>query len=269
MSSVTQAQAIIDKSLVQQSFDDASQCYNQFTSLQRTIGDRLMAEKKATISQSIAALDVGVGTGYLSKQIAQLKNIDTLFALDISLGMLQQADNAMRGIKPIELFCADAEQLPMGDSRLGAVYSNLAFQWCDNLQQVFSESYRVLQPVGEFVFSTFGPATLNELKQSWQTVDDLVHVNAFVSVEEINAYLRTAGFQKVSVRSENIVMYYQTPKHLMLDLKGMGAHNMNPGRQHGLTGIQAFKMMIGSYEKKRTAKGIPATFQAVYAYATK
>ena len=55
----------------------------------------------------------------------------------------------------------------------------------------------------------------------------------------------------------------------MLDLKGMGAHNINSDRQHGLTGVGAYKEMIGSYEKLRTKEGIPATFEAIYAYANK
>jgi malonyl-CoA O-methyltransferase len=220
-------------------------------------------------NRSIAALDIGVGTGYLSKVIAQQDYIDALYALDISSGMLRQADSNMREVKPIELICADAEHLPVADSMLGAVYSNLAYQWCAQLQQAFNESYRVLKPKGKFVFSTFGPATLNELKESWGRADDSVHVNSFVSVEDIRAKLQIAGFQNVSVQSEDIVMYYETPRELMLDLKGMGAHNMNPGRKQGLTGVKAFKSMLHAYEKKRTSKGVPATFQAVYAYATK
>jgi len=64
-------------------------------------------------------------------------------------------------------------------------------------------------------------------------------------------------------------MHYDTPKQLMLDLKGMGAHNVNKGRRKGLTGIHAFKSMLLAYERLRVTEGIPATYEAVYVYAQK
>jgi malonyl-CoA O-methyltransferase len=69
------------------------------------------------------------------------------------------------------------------------------------------------------------------------------------------------------VVSEDIVMYYESPKELMLSLKGMGAHNINQGRNRGLTGVTAYKTMLNDYERLRSKKGIPATFQAVYVEA--
>ena len=96
-----------------------------------------------------------------------------------------------------------------------------------------------------------------------------MHVNSFVDISLIEQYLQAAGFVDVSVISEDIVMYYESPKQLMLDLKGMGAQNINQGRNQGLMGVKAFKSMIKTYESLRADKGIPATFQAIYCYAKK
>ena len=60
---------IFNKAVVRQSFDDASDSYNQFTSLQREIGSRLLEQRDALNSPAPKkVLDIGAGTGYLTKK---------------------------------------------------------------------------------------------------------------------------------------------------------------------------------------------------------
>ena len=269
MSETVSQQEIFDKSLVEKSFALASSSYNQFTALQRTIGDQLLKQQGELSQINMKAVDIGAGTGYLTKKIIGLASVDEVYALDIATAMLQQTKTNVQALKPLELIAADAENLPLDAESVGAVYSNVAYQWCSQLEQAFAESRRVLQKNGCFALSTFGERTLMELKNAWTAADDAVHVNSFLDVETIRQYLINVGFIDVSVQSEDIVMYYDSPKQLMLDLKGMGAHNMNAGRNHGLTGISGYKRMLAAYENLRTEQGIPATFQAVYAYARK
>jgi len=257
------------KDMVRQSFDVASRSYNQYTSLQRLIGDRLLLHKALRNTVCRSVLDLGSGTGYLTKKLSELRGVDNLYALDIAVGMLRQTRHHLGDYQAKGLICADAEKLPLTDGVIDAVYSNLAFQWCDNLEKVFCQTHRVLQPKGSFLFSTFGPSTLFELKESWREADKAVHVNSFVGEDVIRQNLQLAGFKNISILSDDIVKYYESPKQLMLDLKGMGAHNMNQGRRLGLTGVQAFKAMLNAYEALRTEQGIPATFQAIYVYADK
>jgi len=269
VSEASPQQAVFDKSQVQQSFALASSSYNQFTALQRTIGDQLLKQQPELSTVSIKALDIGAGTGYLTKKIMSLEAVNEVYALDIATAMLQQTRANVQAVKSLELIAADAENLPLATEVVGAVYSNVAYQWCSQLEQAFAESHRVLQQGGCFSLSTFGTRTLIELKSAWAAADDAVHVNDFLNTETIQQYLTAVGFNEISVLSEDIVMYYDSPKQLMLDLKGMGAHNMNVGRNHGLTGVSAYKRMLAAYEGLRTEQGIPATFQAVYAYARK
>ncbi len=261
---------VFDKSLVRRSFDQASARYNRFTALQRIIGDGLLSRFNVSPLQSHrTTLDIGSGTGYLSRQLSQQKDIETLYALDISAQMLQQTKATMQGLQRTQLICADAEQLPLSHSSVDAVYSNVAYQWCSDLPQAFRESLSVLKKEGVFIFSTFGERTLFELKNAWGSMDDSIHVNDFMPTTIIERYLVAAGFKEVSVCYEDVIMYYPSPKELMLDLKGMGAHNINQHRKKGLTGVGVYKSMLSAYELLRTDKGIPATFQAVYAYAKK
>ena len=62
----------------------------------------------------------------------------------------------------------DIEQMPLKDSCAGLVWSNLTLQWCNDLKQTIAEVHRVLQVNGLFMFSTFGPDTLKELRQAFR-----------------------------------------------------------------------------------------------------
>jgi malonyl-CoA O-methyltransferase len=258
----------IDKALIKRSFEKAACHYNQFTSLQRTIGDRLMKNHVSQSGKETNVLDIGAGTGYLTGKILRAMPSVNVVALDLSIGMLQQTRINLNHER-LGFVTADADKLSVRSASMDKVFSNLAFQWCSNLPMTFSASYAALKPKGQFVFATFGPNTLRELKKSWLSADTLTHVNNFVDHKTVESNLKTSGFVDVIVKIEKIVLYYQSPKQLMLDLKGMGAHNINSGRQHGLTGVDAYKKMIAAYEKLRTKEGVPATFEAIYAYANK
>lgn len=262
-------QALLDKGLVARSFEQASSHYNQFTSMQRIIGDRLMSEVVDSRAGVRRVLDIGAGTGYLTNKLVALYPLASVHAVDISSGMLAQTRQHVKAAQSLQLVCSDADNLSFTGASMDAVFSNVAFQWCGNLSRTFAEAYAVLKHGGQFAFSTFGPKTLYELKAAWASADDAVHVNSFATQQSIEEYLHSVGFRRCTVHVEDVLMYYSSPRELMVGLKGMGAHNINQGRQQGLTGVGAYKVMLSEYEKRRTRQGIPATFQAIYVSAYK
>jgi len=259
----------LDKALIRQSFDRASGHYNQFTSLQRTIGDRLMTRCVGEQLQLKSILDLGAGTGYLTNKLTERYSQSGVYALDIALGMLQQTRLNVAQPKSLDVICSDVEKLPFKPGSMDGVYSNLAFQWSSDLDRTFSESHAVLRNGGEFSFATFGPGTLKELKHAWSFADNQTHVNSFASVDTIRSALIDAGFEAIQISTENLVLNYNSPKALMLDLKGMGAHNINQSRARGLMGVRAYKRMLSAYQTLESEAGLPATFQALYVQAKK
>lgn len=259
----------IDKALVRQSFDKASGHYNQFTSLQRMIGDRLVSRFMGAQLQPERLLDLGAGTGYLTNKLTERYPQSRVYALDIALGMLQQTRLNVVQSTGLDVICSDADKLPFQQGSMGGVYSNLAFQWCSDLDRTFAESQAVLKNGGEFSFATFGPETLKELKHAWSFADNQTHVNSFVGADAIRSALIGAGFEAIQIDTENLVLNYSSPKSLMLDLKGMGAHNINQSRARGLTGVAAYKRMLRAYQTLESNAGLPATFQALFVQARK
>jgi malonyl-CoA O-methyltransferase len=134
---------------------------------------------------------------------------------------------------------------------------------------VLSEAQRVLQPGGVFGFASLCVGTLYELRDSWQAVDGMVHVNRFRAFEDYQRLCASSGLQ---VRSLNVlphVLHYPDVRSLTHELKALGAHNINPGRPGGLTGRARIQALIEAYEGFRQEKGLPATYQVVYAVLEK
>ena len=253
---------LLDKARIKRSFAAASVTYDSVAELQRTVGKELLHSIDTT-KLAGTLLDLGCGTGYLTSELLAHSDHETTIALDIALPMLQTTRCNLPDQRNVIYVCADAEQLPIAGQSIDSVFSNLALQWCSNLEAVFTGIKQALKYKGQLVFSTFGPQTLHELKSAWATVDDYNHVNAFYSEAQLKQFLLKGGFKKCQIKSKLYKSRYDSVWTLMQELKLLGAHNMIEGRNKKITTKTAMQQMIAAYEKHRAEDQIPATFEVL------
>ena len=212
-------------------------------------------------------LDIGCGTGFLTAELLAQFNHDTTIALDIAWTMLQSTQQKLALHQRVHYVCADAEQLPFAEQCLDGVFSNLALQWCSDLEAVFSGIHLALKPGKPLVFSTFGPQTLSELKSAWASVDSYQHVNSFYSQTELKQFLVAAGFNNIQLQSVCYSSRYVSVFALMQELKHLGAHHVVTGANKQITTKIAMQQMISAYEKQGVDE-ILATFEVISITAT-
>jgi malonyl-CoA O-methyltransferase len=251
---------VADKSLVRASFGRAARGYDEWAVMQRRIGDRLLGCLSAIpLPDRPKILDLGSGTGYCTRQLQQRQASVT--GLDIAPQMLCAARS--RQLIDTAYVCADAEYLPVVDNSIDLVFSNLMIQWCRDLQRLFGEVARVLKPGGIFVFSTFGPETLSELRAAWRQVDMHSHVNHFAAFSEIENAILRVGLINGSLECEATRVVYGGVLELMRELKGIGAHNVTRDRPRTLTGKEKIRRVIDGYPGGQAEKEITATFELI------
>jgi malonyl-CoA O-methyltransferase len=258
----------LDKAKVRAAFNAAAAIYDREAVLQRTVATRMIERLDLFKIAPASILDVGAGTGAGARMLERRYRPARVIQLDVAINMLRVARSLCTGSPSRQDFlCGDAEGLPIGDERVDLVYSNLAVQWCNDLTQVFREFRRVLGKTGLLAFTTFGPDTLKELRESWARVDDHVHVNAFASTSDIVAALAHAGLSEPVVDAEHFTLSYPDVHGLMHNLKGLGSHNVTMGRPHGLTGKGKVRQLIEAYEAYRRNGALPATYEVLYGCA--
>ncbi|MEN4827057.1 malonyl-ACP O-methyltransferase BioC [Pseudomonas sp. P39-UII1] len=253
--------ALPDKRQVAASFSRAAASYDSVAALQRAVGVSLLQQLPDELAPS-RWLDLGSGTGYFSRVLAERFAPASGLAVDIAEGMLRHARGERGGAQ--YYVAGDAERLPLADDSVDLVFSSLAVQWCGQFASVLEEVRRVLRPGGVLAFSSLCVGTLDELRASWQAVDGMVHVNRFRRFEDYQRLCAASGLEQLCLQQQAHVLHYPHVRGLTHELKALGAHNLNPGRPSGLTGRARMQGLLQAYEAFRQPQGLPATYQVVY-----
>lgn len=262
---------LIDKARVRASFDRAATTYDAAAVLQKLVRKEMFSRLDLVKLSPTSILDAGCGTGLGSISLQKRFKFAQVFSLDLALGMLNKTHTQQPLLRKVfgkkRLICADIENLPVTDTSMDVVWSNLALQWCNDLDKSFAEMWRVLKPNSLLMFSTFGPDTLKELRAASNNGN--THVSRFIDMHDIGDALTRAGFNAPVLDVEHYTLTYDDVKSVMQDLKAIGAHNATQGRGRGLAGKDFLKNLIAQYEQFRVEGKLPATFEVIYAHAWK
>ena len=261
-----------DKRAVRAAFEHSAAHYDDVAVLQREVAERLLERLDLFKLQPHTILDIGCGTGHCTSALASHYPKARIIAMDLAHAMVkhtrQRFSYFQRMWRGHGFACADAERLPFADNSFEMILSNLTLQWCGDLEGLFSEFRRVLKPGGVVLFSTLGPDTLKELRAAWAAVDGHVHVNQFTDMHDIGDAMVRARLADPVMDMEMITITYLEGMTLMRDLKVLGAHNVNGGRNPGLTGRARINAVLDAYEKFRTTDGLlPASYEVLYGHA--
>uniref|UniRef100_G3SWB7 Arginine-hydroxylase NDUFAF5, mitochondrial n=3 Tax=Elephantidae TaxID=9780 RepID=G3SWB7_LOXAF len=235
--------------------------------LKEEVGSRV-ADRVYDIARDFPlALDVGCGRGY----IAQHLNKETV-------GKFCQADIAENALKnrieteiPTLSVLADEEFLPFRENTFDLVVSSLSLHWVNDLPRALEQIHYVLKPDGVFIGAMFGGDTLYELRCSLQLAETereggfSPHVSPFTAVTDLGHLLGRAGFNTLTVDTDEIQVNYPGMFELMEDLQGMGESNCSWNRKallHRDTMLAAAAVYREMYRNEDGS--LPATYQIYY-----
>lgn len=257
----------LDRDAIRRSFSAAADSYDAFAFLQREVGTRMLERLDYILAEPEVIVDLGAGTGEHTAALAKRYPRARTYGLDLAEPMLKKMRKRASWRRPIRPVCADIQSLPFADNSIDLIFSSLAMQWCESLDETFKEFRRVLRPGGFVLFSTFGPDTLNELRQSWADVDECEHVHNFIDMHIVGDAMMQAGLAEPVMDIENLTLTYKNVFDLMRELKGIGAHNVAHARQRGLTGRKRLQAVEQAYERFRRDGVVPASYEVVYGHA--
>lgn len=273
---------MLDRAEVRRAFDRAAAGYDAHAVLQREVCDRLLERLDFISITPQSILDLGAGTGYGLQHLRTRYPAAHLLGLDLAPAMLQRArakfptppwhqrvaSRFTANSPASQAFVgADMERLPFKPNSFDLIWSSLTLQWANDLESTLRDCHRTLAPGGLMMFATFGPDTLKELRAAFASIDSTPHVNRFSDLHDIGDMLVNTGFVNPVMEMEMLTLTYVDLKALMIDLKGIGAHNAAVTRRRGLMGKLAWQQLEQVYERHRINGRLPATYEVIYGHA--
>jgi|GEM_PF-1102412 len=247
---------------VHRAFSEAADQYDVLTGLHREIARELM--KRYATLEARRVIDVGCGTGYLSCMARRFFSNASVMGIDTAQGMLEKARCQDEG-GDIVWINADAQALPLKDSSVDLVMTNLAFQWLKDILEGFKEAHRVLNPKGTFAATLFGYPTCQEVFESLDACGFKFKgkIQRLMGVEEVKSNLAKAGFSQIKLDYERMNIQFKDLWELLGWLKAIGANHLP---RDGYIGKNLLLKAADYYQERfpNINDGIRATFEIIW-----
>lgn len=259
-----------DKAGLRRNFRRRAATYEQFAQVQRAMAGELLRLAEPQVKRAARLLEVGCGTGTLTRELRRLNPRAWLVAVDLDPEILRRARATLAGDEGIAWLAMDAEHLCRGDFDL--IIANSVFQWFSRPAATLARYHQMLRPGGLLAFSAMGPATFRELGQAWQQVvpdpetETPVPVAArFPGGSEWVAMLEQAGFQEVRLIQELKAVSYPSVLEFLKAVQGTGAVSPRP---RTLT-PRRLRRLLMVYQDLFGNGVVPATYELLYLTARK
>ena len=260
----------MDKRLVRTHFGRSSKTYDEYAVVQKKMGLRLAA-MVATAGSFNRILEIGCGTGFLTKQLAVLYPQAEIIASDISPLMLDEAREKLGEYDNIEYMVADGEALTLAGS-FDLIVSNAAFQWFKDYPAALEGLKEKLAPGGCLFYATFGEKTFWELQQAFAIAREELGVAAdcddrhgptFITRETLEQIVDELSMPAL-FQEELFIEKFGSVKEFLLSVKRVGANNASG--QQMRTNRRLLLKMMDSYQALFAPKSkIEATYHVIYA----
>ena len=247
------------------SFDAKSSSYDQYSFVQKEVSERMIQRLKFLKSKPLNILDIGCGTGYLSNLINQYLPNSNIVCMDFSYEMASQCKNKNIKLKPL---VADAEYMPFKTSTFDLVISSFTLHWCQQIEKIFSDFFRILKNYGNFMFTTVGPDTLKELRNAYKLIDNYEHINTFNDMHDYGDILLSSGFHDPVMDVERLIVEYKNFNGVLQSLRKTGASTVICNESK-FTTKKSLKSLENHYKKNNKNGLFPVTYEMIYGVAWK
>jgi len=163
----------------------------------RPVGEQAIARMR--ISPDARVLDVGCGSGWATRMLAEYAFNGRVAGIDISDEMIRVARESSQSQTNVDFETASAEQLPFSDHEFTHPFSMESLYYYRNIPKALKEIHRVLKPGGLFV-AVVDLYWENEATHQW--IDTLNVPVELLSVEDYHSLFIDAGF--VNIRDQRL-----------------------------------------------------------------
>lgn len=243
-------------------FSASAARYDELAHVQRDVAERLIRDLAADRPERV--LDIGCGTGFLTRCLADLWPEAWVEGVDFAPGMIDQArDRVDRQGRPV-FTVADATGYEGTPPHMpyDLIVSASSLQWMPPLGRTFAHLAALLRRGGRFTFAVMLDQTLGELRAAEAAVvPGIPKAVPLPSSAEVHAALIASGLHCTDSFERDHVVHATSAASLLRNLHDVGATgSLATGRRH-LTRLQ-MRRLCEHYDRVfRDATGVVATYR--------
>jgi malonyl-CoA O-methyltransferase len=240
---------------IQLSFSNAKLTYDEHSPVQQRAGKELIKLIDENFFNKI--IDIGCGTGLITKELYQYRISNSFEALDFSEEFLTIAKS--RNVKNNIIYqYADFDSyFAQQQSIYDLIFANMSLQWSKNFSLLLKQLYNSMNIDGSLAFTIPINGTFKEL--------DNYHINKFLALNNVISLLNQTGFSVKSAYEKAYTINFNTPVERLRSIKKTGASHFQGTRQSIDKSI--FKQLRQSCQSNR--QSCPLTYNIGLFYAKK
>ena len=202
-------------------FSAAAPGYSEAVDIQRVAAHGVL-EMLATVPPAKRIVDLGCGTGILTRLLAAQFPASEVHGVDNSEAMLQRARKETAQDARIVWHVADAASF-CGAGTFDLAASSSSLHWMGPLSRLFANTMQLLSEGGQFVFSIMLDGTLGELHDLRRHLVPAKNPTARLpDAHEVLSSLGESGFHVESHRTEVVKVTYASARDMLATLHKQG-----------------------------------------------
>ncbi len=203
--------------IVKKHFEKSMKDYEKNAIVQSMMASKMMIELCKISTDFEYVLELGCGTGLLTKKILNDLKFKKYYANDL----IEKSKNYVQKIIPNSQFLCGSALKIRPTKKMDLIISNAMFQWFGNLDKAIEILKRSLNKGGILAFSTFGPENFKEinaltgLSLNYKTKDEIVEI------------LQNQGFEVLYAENFYEELTFKTPLELLAHMKNTGVNSLS------------------------------------------
>lgn len=201
------------KELVKQQFSKNLTNYEENAVVQMIMAEKLVNLLPKKEYKNI--LEIGCGTGFLTKLINNNIKFDSYTTIDI----VGECKDYIYSINPdIKFIKGDIEKTELFE-KYDLIISNAVFQWISNFEEFIQRLHKNLDTNGILAFATFGKENFKEVKEVGKVSLD------YYSKDELKELLSNYNIEHIE--EETIVKIFEDIKNMLMHMKKTGVNSLS------------------------------------------
>ena len=211
-----------DKELVRERFVRSLAGYDGEAAVQREMAAGLVEDILSHGGEGFdCVLEIGCGTGLLSRQLARRLRIRKIVVNDLVAACGPRAESAVKQMAgaAFTFHPGDIEKLDLPPAAFDLVASNAVFHWLDDPAGLLERLADTLREGGLLAFTTFGPDNLREVAAVGGKG------LCYRSIDEVAALVER-HYRILQCRESHAVLRFFSPRRVLEHLRRTGANGL-------------------------------------------